>query len=251
MFAFGKGRAQERIAVGSENDIPGLEVEGNHLDVAGVDGETIDHTISDVLLLHRLNHTGNDNRSGDVVAAEFFLSDALRQEASNLVSTHGSEFGLIRFRIVVEDFANNTLTIANHPYLALQSAEDNDRSGEAVFGMFCQTWKHRLLIVFADVSRDALHKLRAGNVFRHLADITTDQQHRIASIAIEQTVAILRLAGRTVDNGYEVICDDDSVLAFLRGVLRDEALLDDLHVACLYTRRNTPVERVSPFVIWR
>lgn len=37
------------------------------------------------------------------------------------------------------------------------------------------------------------------------------------------------LSCAAIDNGYEIICDDDPVLAFLRGVFRYDALLYYFH----------------------
>lgn len=83
--------------------------------------------------------------------------------------------------------------------------------------------------MFTNVGRNTLHELRASRLFRHLADIMTDEQHRIASVAVEQTMAILRFTGGTIDDGYKVICDDDAVLAFLSGVLGYAVLFDYFH----------------------
>ena len=61
----------------------------------------------------------------------------------------------------------------------------------------------------------------AGGVFRHPADIVADQLHGVSAIAVEQAVAILRLGRRTIDNSNKISVYDDSVLAFLRGILGD------------------------------
>ena len=96
--------------------------------------------------------------------------------------------------------------------------------------MLGQALQHRFLIMLSYISRYATHKSFARRVLRHVADVATGQLHGVAAIAAEQAVAILRLAGRTIDDGNEVICDDDSVLAFLRGILWDESLLDNFHL---------------------
>ena len=84
--------------------------------------------------------------------------------------------------------------------------------------------------MLANVGRNTTKKSFAGRVLGHAANVATGQLHGVAAIAAEQAVAILRLAGRTIDDGNEVICDDDSVLAFLRGILWDESLLDNFHL---------------------
>ena len=72
-------------------------------------------------------------------------------------------------------------------------------------------------------------ELMARCVGRHLPDKTADDGHRIAAIRHAGTPLACGLRSGAVDDGDEVICDDDAVLAFLSGVLRNEALLDDFH----------------------
>ena len=76
---------------------------------------------------------------------------------------------------------------------------------------------------------DALAELLTTGVGRHAADIAAHEVHRIAPIAHPRAMVIGGLRGGSVDDGDEVICDDDSVLAFLRGVLRNDALLYYFH----------------------
>ena len=76
---------------------------------------------------------------------------------------------------------------------------------------------------------DAFAELLTADVGRHTADIAAHQLHRIAPIAHPRAMVIGGLRRGSVDDGDEVICDDDSVLAFLRGVLRDDALLYYFH----------------------
>ena len=83
--------------------------------------------------------------------------------------------------------------------------------------------------MLVDGSGDAKTKLMTGRVCRHFADISRDNLHGIASITHQQRVMAGGFGCRPVDNGDEITCDDESVLAFLFGVLRDQALLDDLH----------------------
>ncbi len=95
--------------------------------------------------------------------------------------------------------------------------------------MLSQALQHGFLIMLAHVSRDTTKKCLAGGALRHVADIMANQLHRVASVAVEHAVTILRLRRRTVDDGNEVISDDDAVLAFLRGILWDKGLLDNFH----------------------
>ena len=64
----------------------------------------------------------------------------------------------------------------------------------------------------------------------HLAYIAANEQHGIATIAHRGTMAALGLRCATINNGYKIICDDDPVLAFLRGVFRYDALLYYFHI---------------------
>ena len=72
-------------------------------------------------------------------------------------------------------------------------------------------------------------ELMAGGVLLHIADDLRDDLHRIPAVGTEKAVAAVGLAGGTVDDGYEVSGYDDSVLAFLLGVFRYDALLLDFH----------------------
>ena len=78
-------------------------------------------------------------------------------------------------------------------------------------------------------SGDAFAELLTADVGWHAADITAYDSHGIASIAHPGAMAVGGLRGGSVDDGDEVICDDDSVLAFLRGALRNDALLYYFH----------------------
>ena len=68
-----------------------------------------------------------------------------------------------------------------------------------------------------------------GYVLGCLAKILSDELHRIATVGAEEAVAACGLRGGAVDDSYEIICDDDSVLAFLVGILRNDDLFDDVH----------------------
>ena len=122
------------------------------------------------------------------------------------------------------------MTVANEPHLPSESAVNDGRGCETFLGVF----SHSLLgesepVVLGDGSGDAFAELLTADVGWHAADVAADKLHRIASIAHPGAMMIRCLRGGTVDNGDEVICDDDSVLAFLRGALRNDALLYYFH----------------------
>ena len=99
-FTLLEGRIEERKTIGSENNLIGLEVERDGTNMQSGDREPIDHTIGDVLVTHGLNHAGNDDGTGYVVAAEIVGGMPLVQQALHLVGAHGSQFGFVRFGIV-------------------------------------------------------------------------------------------------------------------------------------------------------
>jgi len=96
--------------------------------------------------------------------------------------------------------------------------------------MFCQSLEHRFLIVLTDIGCHATHEFLTGRCLRYFANITRHEQHGIAPIAVQPTVTIFALRRAAINDGYEIICDDDAVLAFLLGVLGDDALFYNLHV---------------------
>ena len=69
----------------------------------------------------------------------------------------------------------------------------------------------------------------ARHVFWSLFNNLGYERHGIATIALEETIAMVCFRGGTVYNGYEIICYDDSVLAFLCGILRYDCLLYNFH----------------------
>ena len=138
------------------------------------------------------------------------------------------------------------MAVANHPDFATQATENDDATGQAVFRMLGQPLEHRLLLMLSNISCYATEKALARRVLRHAANVAGDQLHGIAPIAAKKAVTMLRLRRGAIDDGYEIICDDDSVLAFHLWILRDEFLFDNLHErVCFYTRRNTHAEPVS------
>ncbi len=62
-----EGGFKEGIAIGGEDELPGLEVEGEDADMLLRDLEAIDNGIGDVLVLHRLEHMGDDGLAGGIV----------------------------------------------------------------------------------------------------------------------------------------------------------------------------------------
>ena len=84
-------------------------------------------------------------------------------------------------------------------------------------------------VVAAQSLSSAHAELVARCVGRHLADIPAEQQHGIAPIAYAGAMVTLGLGCTTVDDCDKIICDDDPVLAFLRGVFRYDALLYYFH----------------------
>lgn len=84
--------------------------------------------------------------------------------------------------------------------------------------------------MFADSCSDTCAELVAGGGLWHATDETGRQLHGVLAVAAEETVAAGGLRCGTIDDGNEVRSDDDAVLAFLRGIFRNEGLLDDLHL---------------------
>ena len=89
-------------------------------------------------------------------------------------------------------------------------------------------------IVAADGCRGAEAELVARDIGRHLRDEPGGDLHRVLAIALAAMEAAGGLRGGAVDDGDEVICDDQAVFAFPCGVLRNEALLDDCHWSTVY-----------------
>lgn len=83
--------------------------------------------------------------------------------------------------------------------------------------------------MLTDIGRYTTHELLAGRRLRHFANIAGHQQHGIAPIAVQPTVTIVALRRAAINDSYEIIGDDDAVLAFLLGVLGDDALFYNLH----------------------
>ena len=95
--------------------------------------------------------------------------------------------------------------------------------------MLGQALQHRFFIMPSYISCYATHKSFERGVLWHVTNVAAHQFHGVAAITTEETVTVLRLAGRAIDDGYEVSGYDDAVLAFLRGILWNEGLLDYFH----------------------
>ena len=229
LLTLGKGGTEHGVAVAGQHDVPRAEVEGDEADVKSIDGKTIDDTVGDILLAHGFQHVGNDDGTGNVVTQQLVLSHTRSQQPLYLLGTHGGQFCLSRFGVVEELSVNHTLTVANHPYLPVQTAIDDCRAGQSVFRVLHQPLEHRLFVMLADIGRHTTHELLAGRRLRHVADVARNQQHGIAPIAVQPTVTVVALRRAAVDDSNEIICDDDAVLAFLLGVLGDDALFYNLH----------------------
>jgi len=83
--------------------------------------------------------------------------------------------------------------------------------------------------MFADAGSNSSQEFLASDVFRHVADVATDELHGIAAVGTPQTMAQLALGCAAIDDGNEISGDDDAVLAFHLGVLGNESLFYDLH----------------------
>ena len=226
-----EGGFQKRIAIGGQHDFPWLEVERENAHMLLWDGKAVDHGIGLVLILHCFEHARDDGCPCSVVGQELVVGQGrLTDDGSSLFG----QFLLVGLGVVVVLVAHKALAVAHHPYLAAQSAEDDARGSEAFFGMGRQLWKLRLAVVTGNGLGGHEAELVAGRVLGHSAQQLTDDVHGVAAIGAKETVALVGLAGGAIDHGDKVSGDDDSVLAFLRGGLGDEALLDDLHsvVAC-------------------
>ena len=132
--------------------------------------------------------------------------------------------------IVVVVATDETMAVAYEPYLTAHAAIDNGRGRKAFFRMCGHAdLGEAQPVMTADGFRNTFAELLAADVGRHVTDIAADEQHGIAPVAPPREVAAGSLRSRAVDDGDEVICDDDSVLAFLRGALRNDAFLYDIH----------------------
>ena len=244
-LALGKRRAEKRVAVGGEDDVPGLEVERDEANMTLVDRETVDHAVAVVLVLHGLEHAGDNGLAGSI--GYFLATDGygIRRMGKPLlifgtgyddVGTMLSQFCFVGFGIVEKLVAHQTLAIAHEPDFAAQATVDDCRGCHALLGVLLQADHYIGLmaspegdVMSADRGSHADTELMTGGVGRHLADMAGDGQHGIAPVAHAGVMSAAGLRCGAVDDCDEIICDNDSVLAFPGGILWCEALLDDLH----------------------
>ena len=66
-----EGRTEEGVAVGSKDNLMGLEVEGDDGDVLFGNGETVDDGVGDVLPFHAVDDVGEDIVTRRVMGAQF------------------------------------------------------------------------------------------------------------------------------------------------------------------------------------
>ena len=83
-----------------------------------------------------------------------------------------------------------------------------------------------------DISRHPSAELTAADGLGGMAQVPADELHAVAPVGAEQAVAQGALAGAAVDDGNEVIGDDESVFTFSVGAFGYDALFDNLHAFC-------------------
>ena len=226
-----KGRSQMRITVAGQHNLPGSEVEGDDGHLILWDGEPVDNGIGLVLVTHHLEHRGDHHLARWVVGLEErLLGHALCQEFAHLLGAHLGQGLLVGLGIIHIFATNQSVAIAHEPYLPSQTTIEDDGGAEALLRMLGHpTDGETPAVVATDHLRGIKTELTTRSVGRHLTDIAADEQHGITPVAHEGTMVAWRLRCGAVDHGDKVICDDDSVLAFLRGTLRNDALLDYFH----------------------
>ncbi len=230
LLALGECVTKKGIAVGGEHDGPRTEVEGDDADMLAGDMETVDNTIGYILLAHSVYHMGDDDLTGDIVALQLPDGGACGEQTADLVGTLGGKSGFVGLRVVVVVVADETMTVAYHPHLTTDATEDDGRAGETVLGMVGQALEHRLLIMTTDIGGDTGEELLTGGGLRHAPDISLSELHSITAVRAQDAMTVVGLRSAAVDDSNEVRGDDDSVLAFLFGILGDEILFDDFHI---------------------
>ena len=167
-----------------------------------------------------------------------FCGDTLCEQLADAGGSQFSQLLLVGLGIVVILAVGETLTVANHPHFSPDSAEDDGRGRETFLGMVDESLQptlrreggqERIAIATLNIGSDSPAELMAADVGGHMAYIAADKQHGVSPVAHPATMSALGLGGAAVDDGDEVICDDEAVLAFLRGILWDEALFEDCH----------------------
>ena len=121
-------------------------------------------------------------------------------------------------------------------------------------------------VAFADSCSNTDTELVARGVGGHAADVVADDGHCIAAVCHAAVVAAVGLRCRAVNDGNEVVSDDDAVLAFHCQFFGDEGLFEDCHEGafgnygldgvyghfwgCPYTRRNIGAGLLSRVGSW-
>lgn len=80
-----------------------------------------------------------------------------------------------------------------------------------------------------DMGSNTSAELVAADVGRHTTNVLADKLHGITAIAHPRTMTAASFGGAAVNDGNEVICDDEAVLVFPFWVLRYAALFDNFH----------------------
>ena len=231
-------RAEEGIAVGGEHDLLRTEVERDDGHELLRYGEAVDDGIGDVLILHLLQHVGDNGGAGLVVGQDIVGALALHQQLAHPLRPHPGKHLFVGLGILEEAAIDEALAVAHHPYLPPQPGEDDGRGGEPLLGVFRKPRDHLMLVGTPEGDVDVAYgsccayaELVAGVAGRHAADVAGDGAHGSLAVAHRLVPFAPGLRGGAVDHGDEVICDDDSVLAFPGGVLRDDVLFDDVHIS--------------------
>ena len=252
----GKGGLQKGIAVCGHHDFPGLEVEGNDTYMLLWYRKTVNHRIAPVLLLHGFQHSGDDGLTGCVVRQELLLWQLALPDDGG---TPLSQLLFVGLRVVVVDGSlshrcEQTVAVANHPYLPVQSAEDDGRCRESLLRVLCQSWQHLLAILPGHQPRHPVAKLPAAQVALGVTHIAAHQLHAVAPVAAKHAEPSLRLRRRTVNDGNVVLRDHNAVLAFPLSSLAYAALLNNLHasfaeaLAVPFQRRLRLLAALAPLV---
>ena len=99
-------------------------------------------------------------------------------------------------------------------------------------------FRYATSVMFSDSTGGTNTELMTGDVGWHFADIVCNDLHGKAAIAHHKRVTAGGFRGGTVYNSDEITCDNETVLAFLLGVLGDLVLLDDGHRGERFSMRD-------------
>ena len=150
------------------------------------DRETVDDGVIDVLLLHGLQHVWDDCLPSGVVKQELLGVAAAGDDCSTLLG----QLLLVGLGVVVVLVAHEALAVTDEPYLTSQTAEDDGRRREPVFGVCGKTGQLPPPVVFADVGADPRAELVAAEVPGGMAQVVTDEPHGVAAVAAEEGVPV-------------------------------------------------------------